>query len=294
MLNHLNKQPKKPQRVVILGAKGFIGSTTAQRLLDEKIAVLALGRQELDLLSDNAGAKLSGLLKLDDSLVVISAQAPVKNNAMLENNIRMMSAVCEALESAAPAHVVYVSSDAVYADSSEPLTEDSCAEPGSLHGVMHLAREVMLVNAYSGPLAIIRPTLIYGERDPHNGYGPNRFRRLAAAGEEIVLFGEGEERRDHVLVDDVADLIVRMLKHKSEGKLNAATGGVTSFRKIAEMVVSYFDTPVDIKGSPRVGTMPHDGYRPFDPAQTHAAFPDFVYVDIADGIQRTNASGTKQ
>jgi hypothetical protein len=27
--------------------------------------------------------------------------------------------------------------------------------------------------------------------DPHNGYGPNRFRRLAAAGQEIVLFGEG-------------------------------------------------------------------------------------------------------
>jgi nucleoside-diphosphate-sugar epimerase len=40
--------------------------------------------------------------------------------------------------------------------------------------------------------------------DPHNGYGPNRFRRLAAAGQEIVLFGGGEERRDHVLVDDVA------------------------------------------------------------------------------------------
>jgi nucleoside-diphosphate-sugar epimerase len=37
--------------------------------------------------------------------------------------------------------------------------------------------------------------------DPHNGYGPNRFRRLAAGGEEIVLFGEGEERRDHVQVE---------------------------------------------------------------------------------------------
>jgi UDP-glucose 4-epimerase len=41
----------------------------------------------------------------------------------------------------------------------------------------------------------VRSTLIYGEGDPHNGHGPNRFRRLAAAGQEIVLFGEGEERR---------------------------------------------------------------------------------------------------
>ena len=47
-------------------------------------------------------------------------------------------------------------------------------------------------------LAILRPTLIYGAGDPHNGYGPNRFRRLAATGKPIILFGEGEERRDHV------------------------------------------------------------------------------------------------
>ena len=39
----------------------------------------------------------------------------------------------------------------------------------------------------------MRSTLIYGEGDPHNGYGPNRFHRLAAAGQEIVLFGEVPE-----------------------------------------------------------------------------------------------------
>ena len=57
------------------------------------------------------------------------------------------------------------------------------------------------------PLAFLRPTLIYGANDPHNGYGPNRFRRQAAKGETITLFGEGEEKRDHVPVDDVAALV---------------------------------------------------------------------------------------
>ena len=65
---------------------------------------------------------------------------------------------------------------------------------------MHLVREVMLRSALTAPLAILRPTLLYGAADPHNGYGPNRFRRLAAAGQDIVLFGEGEEQRDHVLI----------------------------------------------------------------------------------------------
>ena len=103
---------------------------------------------------------------------------------------------------------------------------------------MHLARELMLKATVKAPFAVVRSTLIYGEGDPHNGYGPNRFRRLAAAGQEIVLFGEGEERRDHVLVDDVAEIVCRVIEHRSRGTLNIATGEVYSFRDIAERVAA--------------------------------------------------------
>lgn len=203
---------------------------------------------------------------------------------MLERNIRMMRAVTDTLTKVQPAHVIYVSSDAVYADSTEPLSETSCAEPGSLHGVMHLARELMLKDTAKGPLAILRPTLIYGASDPHNGYGPNRFRRLAAAGKDIQLFGEGEEQRDHVDVRDVAELIRLIANHRSAGVLNAATGTVTSFREIADLVIDLAAADVTVKGSPRQGAMPHNGYRPFDPRATMAAFPDFKYTSLRDGL----------
>jgi nucleoside-diphosphate-sugar epimerase len=91
----------------------------------------------------------------------------------------------------------------------------------------------MLKATVKAPLAVVRSTLIYGSGDPHNGYGPNRFRRLADAGQEIVLFGEGEERRDHVLVDDVAEIVCRVIERRSQGTLNIATGEVMSFRAIA-------------------------------------------------------------
>ena len=110
--------------------------------------------------------------------------------------------------------------------------------PESLHGVMHLAREIMFRSEIAAPLVTLRPTLIYGAGDPHNGYGPNRFRRLAAKGEPIVLFGKGEERRDHVLIDDVAELAARVIYRRSTGALNVATGVVTGFRDIAEAVVA--------------------------------------------------------
>ena len=293
MLKHLNTSPKPPERAVILGAVGFVGGAVKAAFVAEGTPVLALGRAEVDLLADGAATILAGHLRPTDTFVVVSAEAPCKNAAMLERNIRMMRAVADAIAIVQPAHVIYVSSDAVYADSTKPLTETSCAEPKSLHGVMHLARELMLKDAATGPLAILRPTLIYGAADPHNGYGPNRFRRLAATGEEIVLFGEGEEQRDHVAVEDVAELIRLMAHHRSRGVLNAATGIVTSFRQVAEMVTRLAGTGVAIKGSPRRGSMPHNGYRPFDPAATHAAFPGFRYMPLADGLARAQQEMTE-
>jgi len=183
-------------------------------------------------------------------------------------------------------HLVYISSDAVYADSDSPLSENSCAQPGSLHGIMHLAREVMLANAWKGSLCFLRPTLIYGAEDPHNGYGPNRFMRLAQKGEEIVLFGEGEERRDHVWIQDVADLTCRVLCHQSTGVLNIATGEVASFREIAEQITRITSCSSKVKGTSRSGAMPHNGYRAFDRTTTELVFQDFTYTFLSDGLRQ--------
>lgn len=293
MLEHLNIDNVKPARVVILGARGFVGAAATKRLTANGTPIAAIGHDDIDLSTDDAAGRLGGLIRADDGLLVIAARAPVKDGDMLVDNIRMMNNVCKALAKVTPAHVVYVSSDAVYADSSGPLNEASCAEPSSLHGAMHLAREVMLKSSTTAPLALLRPSLLYGAADPHNGYGPNRFRRLAMAEQDIVLFGEGEERRDHVYIDDVAELIWRVLARRSRGTLNIATGDVKSFRWIAEHVATMAAKPVAVRSGARSVPMPHNGYRPFDPAATKAAFPDFHYTSLKDGLARAWAGAVK-
>jgi UDP-glucose 4-epimerase len=286
MLKHLIDQATKPERVVILGSAGFVGNACTQRLKRMDIPVLELPRTELDLTDSKSGDLLADLLRPNDSLLFVSAKAPVKTESMLIDNLQMASTVCYAILESPPQHLVYISSDAVYADSDEPLDESSCAQPDSLHGIMHLAREVMLKNAWQGPLCFLRPTLIYGAEDPHNGYGPNRFIRLAKKKEDILLFGEGEERRDHVWLQDVSDLICRVLSRRSTGILNIATGNVVSFREIAEQVTQITPNSSQIKNSPRSGLMPHNGYRAFDPAVTHHAFSDFTYTNLNDGLRK--------
>lgn len=286
MLEHRTSKPEKPARVVVIGAAGFVGGAVAARLERDGVPVLRISRKEVDLLAPDADLRIEKLLKKTDSVVAASAKAPVKNADMLVENMVMARAMVRALSSVSVSHVINISSDAVYADSNAPLTESSCASPGSLHGAMHLAREVMFQSELKAPLAILRPSLLYGAADPHNGYGPNRFRRLAAKGEDIVLFGEGEERRDHVLIDDVAELVARVLFRRSTGVLNIATGEVHSFMVVAKKIIEMEGGKSKIKTTPRSGPMPHNGYRPFDIAGCRKAFPDFRFTSLEDGLRR--------
>src|SRR6185503_4763993 len=230
MLTLHSENPAKPLRVVVMGAGGFVGQASA-RLLN----------------SDGVG-RLASYLTPETALIVTSALAPCKDVPMLLANLRMMEAVLTAVKSCPVRHLVYVSSDAVYKDSPGLLSETSCAEPASLHGVMHLTREVMLKNELPDvPQVLVRPTLIFGPGDPHNGYGPNRFLRLAHQGEEIVLFGEGEELRDHIFIEDVADIVRRCVLHRATGIINAVTGIVTSFKVIAEMAAERVEPRVLVR-----------------------------------------------
>jgi len=283
LIHHLETQ-QKPSRVVVLGSGGFIGGAIHRRLNAAGVTTLALSRAQVDLEKADAAVKLADLLEVGDTLVFVSAKAPCKDLRMLIENTHMAQAVCNALKMKPVAHVIYISSDAVYKDSPKELTEASCAEPGAIHGVMHLTREVALSQDYSGPLALVRPTLVYGFDDPHNGYGPNRFRRLAAAGKDIQLFGEGEELRDHVDVNDIAELVYLIAMHRSSGVANAVSGEVVSFKVLAEHASAAFTGNVKVIGSPRSGPMPHNGYRPFDNSAVLKAFLGFRFRGWREGL----------
>jgi len=286
MLEHLTDL-RRPKRVVVAGAAGFVGAAVADRLQHDGVPVLRLTRKTVDLAAPGAEVALAAHLKSGDAFIAAAARAPCKDADMLIENLAIARALAKALRRARDlVHVVNISSDAVYADSPDSLTEASCAAPATLHGVMHLAREMVLKSEVKAALANLRPTLLYGARDPHGGYGPNRFRTLAAKGEPIVLFGEGEERRDHVFIDDLAELVAQVIYRRSVGTLNIATGEVHSFADIAERVIALAGKKIVVKTTARSGPMPHGGYRAFDITACRKAFPDFRFTPLEEGLKK--------
>jgi nucleoside-diphosphate-sugar epimerase len=288
MLTHHHATSSQPKRVVVVGASGFVGSTIVTTARAAKIPTLAITRRQVDLLATDAALALAKQIDTGDSVVFVSAIAPARTAEQLVTNLRMAETACKAFAEVPVAHLVYISSDAVYADDAIPVTECSLVAPSTLHGMMHAARELMFRTEYRGPFAVLRPTLIYGAADPHSGYGPNRFRRQAMEGKPITIFGEGEEKRDHVVVEDVARLVLRILLRRSVGALNAATGVATSFNDIAHMVAAQFMPPAPVQSVPRPGPRPHLLHRFFNIAGCYKDFPDFHFEAIGQGLARVH------
>lgn len=289
MIVHTESGPRKPERVVLIGGSGFIGRTLSRRLAERGVETVNIASGQIDLTQEASGALLTELLKPGDSVVMLAALTPDRGRdaATLARNVEMIRHVVHAASKVGCRHFVYFSSDAVYDPALSFVTDSSPAAPVDLYGVMHLVREIIARGMTSTKTLIFRPSIVYGAGDTHNSYGPNRFRRTARKEKKIALFGEGEETRDHVYVDDVAAVTELCLEWGSIGTVALATGRSVSFRQVAELVRSHFTEDIAITGSPRGNPVTH---RSYDPTPLIKAFPLFRFVPIEEGIARAHAA----
>lgn len=286
MFKFKNKKNIIPKRVVVFGSSGIISKNLINALKKNKMKYKIIGRKNIDLLNDKrAHIKISKFIKKDDTVIFISAKAPAKNFNLLLNNIDIVNSFIEGTESKKISHLIYISSDAVYSDIKTKIYENSKTLPLNFHGMMHIIRESILGKKFGKKILIIRPTLIYGKHDNHNGYGPNQFLRLAQKNKNIHLFGKGEELRDHVYIETVVSAIIKCILRKGLGKLNLASGEVNSFNQIARKIIKLTKSNSKIKYKKRNGLMPHNGYRPFDISLLKKKFGNIKIHNLKTGLK---------
>ena len=276
---------KKIKRVVVIGAKGFVGSNISRLLKKNKVSLLNVHRKNYDLEKENEVKLLSKKLTKGDIVIFAAAKAPVKNNEMLFKNIKMCRNICKFVDYKLLEKIIYISSDAVYEDSKKIINENSRTNPESLHGIMHLTREKMLIEAFKDKICIVRPTLIYGIGDPHNGYGPNQFNKLIKMKKDINLFGKGEELRDHIHIDDVSNIIFDIILKRGCGIINLVSGRVISFNDIAKILVKNKSSKSKIIFNKRNAPMPHGGFRKFSLRYLKNFFPKKIPKNFEKGVK---------
>ena len=281
-----------PERVVLLGASGHIGRALTARLERDRVTVIPHTSKSLDLTRPEALGALDGVLGADSALVFASALTPDRGQTpeTLMANVAMAANLAKYLSGHAPGLCVYVSSDAVYGFDVNPVTESTPVSPGGYYALGKYSGErVMEYAARAGgfPLLTLRVTGVYGPGDPHGGYGPNAFARTLARDRGLRIFGQGEEERDHLYVDDVAGLMAGLIQARATGLINVATGESRSFADVVKVIRGLVPYEVTVANAPRAGAITH---RRFDTAALARALPGYAFTPFDKGLRATLAA----
>lgn len=302
-------------RIIIFGANGFISKAFQKKLIKHGLIFKAISSGELDLANAQCAEKLSEFIETADTLVFLSANLPAGGQTIssLMGNLAMAENMARVLSEKRVSHFVYLSSEAVYDAERIPMDEDSSREPVSLYALMHTAREMMLDEICSKqhiPLIRLRPSYVYGPGHTHNNYGPNSFVKSALQNQEIRLYGKGEERRNFLFIEDLAEILVEVVKEKKEGVLNVVTGRSLSYLEVARCIMKNCPKPIRLTFEPRKIKTVHRPYkitqlfrfiynlgRPISPVvhRTYAnrairnAFPKFKFTPLEKGIEKAMA-----
>jgi UDP-glucose 4-epimerase len=287
------------RRVLVTGGAGFIGHHLARALLGRGVAVtvlddLSMGRREnvpaaarfvAGDVRDASAVRdaLDGVDAVLHQAAIVSIRTSVEQ-FVHDADVNLMGTLTLLSEIAARRvpRAVLASSMAVYADRPrpDPLSEDAPTVPISPYGVAKLAAERywLLVGAQQGLSATV---LRY-----FNTYGPNQtptpyvgvvtiFIERLLAGNAPRIFGDGEQARDFVHVDDVVAANLAVLDAPDSavaGRVfNVGTGHATSVNEVAAMLI----------GALAPGTRPE--YLPPQPGEMRNGIADASAIRAALG-----------
>lgn len=283
-------------KIVLLGHTGFIGRALHAHLAAAGVEVHGFASSALDLRRAESFSALADLRGEETTLIFASALAPDRGGSLdtLSDNLAMAINVGRHLETHPVRKCVYLSSDAVYAMGTSLVTERTPIEPEGFYALAKYTGERVLqgVAEEKGiPLLVLRPTSVYGPGDTHNSYGPNRFVRTIVRERTVRLFGDGEELRDHLYVDDLVRVAAWLSLSEASGVFNLASGMSRSFASIVDDLREVVPHDFSVVSTPRKAEVTH---RRFDISGLVEALPELRFTPFEEGLRATFAAAARE
>lgn len=261
-------------KAVVTGGAGFIGSNLVDRLVDEGVDVLVLDDLSTGSLANLKDARNRGSVKIHqidvshndvvglvrdyrpETVFHLAAQIDVRRSVVdptfdARVNILGTLNLLEAARFSDAERFVFASSGgATFGDTFNiPTPETQARRPVSPYGVSKYVVEEYFRyyhDAYGLDYLSLGFANVYGPRqDPHGEAGVVAiFVGDLVAGRTPTIFGDGNQTRDFVFVEDVTDAMFRGARIGGSRYLNIGTGVETSVMKLFELVVESTGTDV--------------------------------------------------
>lgn len=285
------------KRILITGGSGFIGSHIAEyfngkaeiRILDNLRSGYRRNLDGLDVefiegdVRDRAA--VARAVEGCDHVFHLAAMVSVpesmfKIEECVDINVNGLLVVLEESAKAGVEKLCFSSSAAIYGDNPVvPKVETMFPEPKSPYAITKLDGEFYCnLFTQNGKLktACLRYFNVFGPRqDPKSAYAAAVpiFTAKAVAGEDITVFGDGEQTRDFIYVKDIVEANVFMAEHDFTGVYNIAYGGSITINDLVARIVKVTNSrsrivhlderPGDVKHSmAAVDRLRSTGFRP--------------------------------
>jgi len=256
-------------RCVVTGCAGFIGSHLSEALVqrghevvgidcftdyyprpakESNLSALRLSPHFAFIEANLLEYDLSRLLEGVDYVFHQAAQAGVRASwgqnfsVYTENNVLATQRLLEEAKALPIKRLVYASSSSIYGDAKElPVTEETLPQPISPYGVTKLAAEHLCrlywVN-FRVPTVSLRYFTVYGPRQrPDMAF--HKFFRAMLKGDEITLYGDGDQTRDFTFVSDAVAANLACMDAPVSGDLfNVGGGSRISVNRVLELMQS--------------------------------------------------------
>lgn len=225
--------------VLLLGGAGFIGSALAARLKKEKMSVYVLGRHE--------GEQLEHVLPQCGTVIHLASTTTPASSATNPDlelaNLALTLRLLKLLKGQPETHLIFFSSgDTVYGNPDRlPVNEDAPIAPLSTYGAGKAAQEnfCQAFRSQGHAATIFRPSNVYGPgQSIQHGFGLIRtMLEHARHGTAFEIWGDGENVRDFIYIDDIVEASIHLLKRpKDSGTYNLGSGIGYSINQVKGIV----------------------------------------------------------
>lgn len=293
--------------ILVTGGLGFIGSHVVRKLKEQAHTVRVIDSLEPRIHGGEPGRGKHvgdvGYTDLYDLDVVVhlAAQVGVADSQVdwfryLRENTMETAQFLSALTSQTrkPAKLVVASSMSVYGDpgTADAVREDHAIRPASIYGLTKFDQERLALiwgEQHGVSTTALRFFNVYGPgqalHNPYTGVLAN-FANWLLRDEQPTVFEDGQQTRDFVYVEDVADCVVQQaLSDGASGVYNICTGVPTTIEQTAVLLAQALnkDIPPRITGTRRSGDIRHCIG---NPGRYRATFYGGPSTPFAEGIKR--------
>lgn len=262
---------------IVVGANGFLGSALVNKLINNKMNVVAVYNNNKDRI--NKHANIVTAIELFKSKIVADylffavGNYTNSHSVLLEINNELVSYT----KKFPNAKLVYISSTNVYGVHEDAISEGSSFNNPSLYAISKIAGEFIASSLKN--YAILRLTYLYGPGITNNSFIPTII-KSASQHKIIQLAGDGSRYQDYLFIDDAVEFCIRAALHKENSLYLAASGVTTTNIEVALEIQKYINCQVEFEGENKASSFK------FNPSKTFEILNWKPSITIVDGIKQ--------